>query len=158
MVIHELARQTGVPAKTIRYYESTGLLPRPKRLSNNYRQYALADVERLRFIASARTLGFSLEDILEILGARDNGMAPCQRVLDATPALRAGACVGQRLDQIDRRIADLLTMRDSLRQLQSEGVMLLLDDVRGEHCICYLIKTYHDTGQVTVQKGELFDR
>jgi DNA-binding transcriptional MerR regulator len=145
MVIHELAQQTGVATKTIRYYESVGLLPRPKRTSNNYRQYAPADVERLRFVASARTLGLSLDDILEILGARDNGLAPCQRMLDA---------IGQRLYEIDRRIADLLTLRDSLQQLQSEGARLPLDDVRGEQCICYLIKSYRDTGHVTIQKGE----
>jgi len=157
MVIHELAQQAGVPPKTIRYYESIGLLPRPKRLSNNYRQYAPADADRLRFIASARALGFALEDILEILAARDNGVAPCQRVLDTTPALRAGACVGERLNEIDRRIADLLTLRDSLKLLQTEGAILPLDDVRGEQCICYLIKTYRDTGHVTIQTGELFD-
>ena len=148
MIIHELAQQNGVPTKTIRYYESIGLLPRPKRMSNNYRQYAPADAERLRFITSARTLGFSLEDISEILAARDNGIAPCQRVLDA---------IGQRLNEIDRRIADLLTLRDSLKQLQSEGAILPLDDVRGEHCICYLLKTYRDTGQITIQKGEFFN-
>ncbi|MCL4489294.1 MAG: MerR family transcriptional regulator [Chloroflexi bacterium] len=60
MVIRELAQQTRVPAKTIRYYESIGLLLRPKRAANNYRQYTPADAERLRFIASAR-LGFFAE-------------------------------------------------------------------------------------------------
>jgi DNA-binding transcriptional MerR regulator len=148
MVIHELAQHTGVSVKTIRYYESIDLLPRPKRASNNYRQYEPADVERLRFIASARTLGFSLEDISEILAARDHGIAPCQRVLDT---------IGQRIKEIDQRIAALLTLRDSLDQLQSEGAILPLDDVSGEHCICYLLKTYHDTGQLTVQKGGLFN-
>ncbi len=148
MIIHELAQQAGVPAKTIRYYESIGLLPRPARASNNYRQYAPADAERLRLIAGARTLGFSLEDISEILAARDNGIAPCQRVLDA---------VGQRLNEIDRRLADLLALRDSLAQLQREGAVLPLDDVRGEHCICYLLKTYRDTGQIAIQRGEFFD-
>lgn len=148
MVIRELAQLTGVPAKTIRYYESIGLLPRPKRAANNYRQYTPADVERLQFIASARALGFSLDDIAEILAARDNGIAPCQRVLDA---------VAQRLTEIDRRIADLLTLRDCLQQLQSEGAMLPLDDVQGEHCVCYLLKTYRDTGQIMIQKGELFN-
>jgi len=148
MVIRELAQLTGVPAKTIRYYESIGLLPPAQRAANNYRQYTPADVERLRFIASARSLGFSLDDIAEILAARDNGIAPCQRVLDA---------VAQRLTEIDRRIADLLTLRDCLRQLQSEGAMLPLDDVQGEHCVCYLLKTYRHTDQITIQKGELFD-
>ncbi len=148
MVIHELTKQTGVPAKTIRYYESIGLLPRPKRAANNYREYAPADVERLRFIASARSLGFSLAEVAEILAARDKGFAPCQRVLDT---------IGQRLADVDRRIADLLTLRDSLRQLQSEGAILPLDDVQGEHCVCYLLKAYRDTGQVSIQRGEFFD-
>ena len=148
MFIHELAKQTGVPTKTIRYYESIGLLPPAQRAANNYRQYTPTDVERLRFIASARSLGLSLDDIAEILAARDNGIAPCQRVLDA---------VAQRLTEIDRRIADLLTLRDCLRQLQSEGAMLPLDDVQGEHCVCYLLKTYRDTGQIMIQKEELFN-
>jgi len=148
MVIHELAQQTGVPTKTIRYYESIGLLPRPTRAANNYRQYTPADVERLRLIASARGLGLSLDDISEILAARDNGIAPCQRVLDT---------IAQRLNEIDRRIADLLSLRDSLKQLHSEGASLPLDDVLGEHCICYLLKTYRATGQVIIQKGEFFN-
>jgi DNA-binding transcriptional MerR regulator len=148
MVIHELTQQTGVSAKTIRYYESIGLLPRPKRAENNYRQYSPPDVERLRLIASARNLGLSLTDIAEILDARDNGIAPCQRVLDS---------IAQQLNAIDRRIADLLTLRDSLRQLHTEGAILPRDDVKGEHCICYLLKTYRDTGQVIIQKGELLN-
>jgi DNA-binding transcriptional MerR regulator len=148
MVIHELTQQTGVPVKTIRYYESIGLMPRPNRAENNYRQYRPPDVERLRFIASARSLGLSLADVSEILAARDKGIAPCQRVLDS---------IAQRLDEIDRRIADLLTLRDSLRQLHTEGAILPLDDVSGEHCICYLLKTYRDTGQVIIQKGEFFN-
>jgi len=148
MVIHELTHLTGVPPKTIRYYESIGLVPRPTRAENNYRQYTPADVERLRFIASARSLGFSLDDISEILTARDDGIAPCQRILDT---------IAQRLNEIDRRIADLLRLRDSLKQLHSEGAILPLDDVQGEHCICYLLKTYRDTGQVIIQKGEFFN-
>lgn len=148
MVIHELTKQTGVPTKTIRYYESIGLLPRPKRAANNYRQYMPADGERLRFIASARGLGFSLADVAEILAARDEGIAPCQRVLDA---------IGRQLTAIDRRIADLLALRESLKQLQTEGAILPRDDVRGEHCICYLIKTYHESGQVKIERGELSD-
>ncbi len=145
MIIRDLAQQTGVSAKTIRYYESIGLLPRPKRAANNYRQYAPADAERLRFIASARALGLSLADVSEILAGRDKGIAPCQRVLDAT---------ARRLAEINRRIVDLLALRDSLQQLQAEGSCLPLDDVRGEHCVCYLLKTIRDTGQITIQKGK----
>ena len=148
MFIRELAQQTGVPAKTIRYYESIGLLPRPQRAANNYRRYVAGDVQRLQFIAGARTLGISLEDITEILAARDNGIAPCQRVLDT---------LAQRLIEIDRRIADLLALRESVQRLQSEGAALPLDDVRGEHCVCYLLKTYRESGRVIIQREEQTD-
>lgn len=148
MFIRELAQTASVPAKTIRYYESIGLLPRPKRAANNYRQYTPADIERLRFIAGARALGFSLNDIAEILAARDKSIAPCQRILDG---------VAKRLNEVDRRIADLLSLRDSLQRLQSEGARLPLDDVRGERCVCYLLKAYRDTGEITIQKGDFPD-
>jgi DNA-binding transcriptional MerR regulator len=143
MVIHELTQQTGVPAKTIRYYESIGLLPRPIRAENNYRQYVPQDIERLKFIVGARSLGLSLDDVSELLAARENGNAPCQAVLDI---------IAQRLNEIDRQLVGLFALRDSLRQLHLEGAVLPLDDVGGEHCICHLLKTYRDTGQITIQK------
>ncbi len=133
MLIHELAQQTGVPAKTIRYYEDIGLLPPPARQANNYRQYSEAAVERLRFIASARSLGLSLQDIAKILAIRDAGIPPCDHVL---------ATLQERLADIDRRIADMLALRDTLRHLYQTGVTLPRDDVAFEHCVCSLIKTY----------------
>ena len=63
MFIQELAQQTGVTPKTIRYYEAIGLLPPPERAENNYRIYSQETVDRLRFIAAVRTLDFSLADI-----------------------------------------------------------------------------------------------
>ncbi len=144
MMIRELAERAQVPAKTIRYYESIGLLPRPQRASNNYREYKPDSIERLRFIAGARTLCFSLKDISEILATRDRGIAPCQGVLD---------CISQRLAAVDRRIMDLLNLRDALEQLQTKGASLPLDDVRGEGCVCYLLKAYRDSGKITLEKG-----
>ncbi len=146
MFIHELAQQAGISATTIRYYESIGLMPKPERSANNYRQYTAADVERLRLIAGARGLDVPLEDIADILRARDDDIAPCQRVLDA---------LDQRLIEIDRRIADLLALRETLDQLKSEGAALPLDDVRGEHCVCYLLKTYRESGRVIVHREEI---
>ena len=133
MLIHELAQQTGVPTKTIRYYEGVGLLPPPARQANNYRQYTEADVERLRFIASARSLGLSLDDIAKILAIRDAGIAPCDHVLARLQA---------RLADIDRLIADMLALRGTLRELYETGATLPRDDVAFEHCVCSLIKTY----------------
>ena len=74
MFIHELARQTGVSTTTIRYYESIGLLPAPSRATNNYRQYTALDAERLRFVAGARSLGFSLAELVGFLATRDAGV------------------------------------------------------------------------------------
>src|SRR5260221_11103627 len=111
MFIRDLARHTGLAATTIRFYEPRGLLPSPQRAANNYRQYTAADVERLRFIASARGLGLPLDDIGEILAARDQGIAPCQPVLNV---------MGQRLQAIDRHIANLLTLRESRVRMHSQ--------------------------------------
>jgi DNA-binding transcriptional MerR regulator len=133
MLIHELAQQTGVPPKTIRYYEGIGLLPPPARQANNYRQYTEAAVERLRFIASARSFGLSLAEIAKILAIRDAGSAPCDHVL---------AILQAQLADVDRRIADMLALRDTLRQLYETGATLPRDDVAFAHCVCSLIKMY----------------
>ena len=145
MRIKQLAIQTGVPTETIRYYESIGLVPTPRRAANNYREYGAADVERLRFIASARSLGLSPADISEILAARDQGIAPCERVLSA---------LDQGLVDLDRRLADMLALRETMLNLRREGATLPLDDVLGEQCVCYLIKAYGETGQVLIQRQE----
>jgi len=129
MFIQELAQLTGVSAKTIRYYESIGLLPNPERAENNYRQYTPDVVERLRFIVTARGLGFNLTDIGEFLTARDKGTLPCRRVLDS---------FDQRISEIDRRIADLLALRDTLQRIRSDGASLPPDKQCDEQCICYL--------------------
>ena len=143
MRIQTLAQQTGVPAKTIRYYEAVGVMPSPRRGANNYRVYTEGDVERLRFIASARALGLTLAEIAAILAARDQGSAPCARVL---------AALDGRLADLDRRLAAMVALRENLAQLRQAGAALPLDDVLGEHCVCYLIKTYRDSGQVVIAK------
>ena len=148
MVIRELAKQTGISAPTIRYYEAIGLLPPPPRTANNYRNYQMADAERLRLIAGARSLGCSLADIEEILLVRDQGIPPCQRILDT---------LTDQLEKVNQRLAGLLALRETLIQLHHQGEMLPLDDILGEHCVCYLLKTHSDTGQITVKQGEYFD-
>lgn len=145
MLIHDLARQTGVLAKTIRYYEAIGLLPPPRRGSNKYRQYQPADVEHVRFIAGARTLGFSLSEIASILALRDDGVAPCNHVLET---------LAQRAAAIDRRIAEMLALKETLVYLYLSGSTLPRDDVAGGQCVCALLTTHRLNRQSEGSLGE----
>lgn len=142
MQISELARRSGVPPRTIRYYESVGLLLAPTRAENNYRRYDLAVLERLRFIVSARSLGFALADVAELLAARDAGDAPCQRVLDALDV---------QLVKLDQRIADLLVLREDLQHLRTEGERRPRDQGESGECVCYLVTAYHDGAAVAIE-------
>lgn len=128
MFIHQLAQVTGVSAKTIRYYESIGLMPVPERAENNYRQYSSDAIERLRLIATARSLGFSLTDIGEFLAVRDEAL-PCRRILDS---------FDQRIADLDRHIADLLNLRDTLKRIRQDGEALPPDKRCDEECMCSL--------------------
>lgn len=70
--IGEAARLSGVSAKMVRHYEGLGLLPRVARTDSGYRQYGEADVHTLRFVKRARDLGFSMEEIGELVGLWQN--------------------------------------------------------------------------------------
>ena len=146
MLIRELAKQTGLTTTTIRYYESIGLIPSPQRAENNYRQYTREDADRLRFIVSARSLGFRLDDVTEFLGARDDGLLPCQRVLDSLDG---------HLADIDRRIADLLALRETLISIRQAAQALPQDKARAEQCVCYLLTVDRQSGQVLIQQEEI---
>ena len=109
--IGELASETGVKVPTIRYYEGIGLLPAPPRTQGNQRRYDAAALDRLRFIAHARAMGFPMEELramLKIAGHRD---APCEDI---------DALVRARLTEVEDRIARLTALRAELRgMLQS---------------------------------------
>jgi DNA-binding transcriptional MerR regulator len=68
LTVGQLARATGVPAKTIRFYEPVGVLPVPERSASRYRQYARRDVDRLVFVRRARALGLSLPQLKMLTG------------------------------------------------------------------------------------------
>lgn len=82
LLIGEVAARAGVSTPTIRYYERIGLLKPPTRSTTGYRRYTEAAIRELHFIRKAQGLGFSLDEIGEILTLTRAGQAPCSRVLD----------------------------------------------------------------------------
>lgn len=108
MNIGEVAGASGVPAKTIRYYESIGLVPPAYRTEAGYRTYNDTDIERLRFIQRARSLGFSVRDVgklLDIWNDRSRASAEVKALATAHMA------------EIDRKITELRSIRETLRDL-----------------------------------------
>ena len=106
--IGEVARRTGVPPKTIRYYEQSGLLPRAERARNRYRVYDDRAVQVLRFVKRARDLGFSTEDVGELL-------ALWQDEHRASGEVRALAA--RHVARIQRKIAELQSLQRTLHHL-----------------------------------------
>ena len=81
MKIGELARQVGISAQAVRFYERAGLLHEPHRTLSGYRVYSAAELKRVRFIRKAKELGFSLTEIGDILRMHDAGQVPCAQVM-----------------------------------------------------------------------------
>jgi DNA-binding transcriptional MerR regulator len=110
--IGEIANQTGVPTKTIRFWEAEALLPLPARTTSGYRDYQPADAERIRFIRHAQGAGLRLDEIRQVLDISDAGQPPCQHVQ---------ALVQQRLSEVDARIAELTQARRTLHDLAARA-------------------------------------
>ena len=106
--IGKLAAHTGVGVETIRYYERSGFLPAPDRLSSGYRVYGDDTVNKVRFIREAQTLGFSLSEISELLALTDNPEADCAQVNDRAQT---------KLQEIEEKIQRLQLMQASLERL-----------------------------------------
>lgn len=132
--IGELAEACAVGTKTIRYYESIGLLPPPPRSENGYRRYDGAAVLRLRFIAKAKGLGLRLDEIREILSLHDRGESPCDRVLNLTK---------EKISWVDEQIRGLQLFRSDLQQLWHEAQE---SRTQTRDCVCSLIED-HSTAQ-----------
>jgi DNA-binding transcriptional MerR regulator len=109
LTIGQLAKQTGLTTKTIRYYEARGLLPEPERSAAGYRLYSEQDAERLVFIQRAKRLGFSLDDVADILTLHAQHQPTCIHVL---------ALLDQKLAYLDGLIESLQEFRGELDQLR----------------------------------------
>ena len=130
MKIGELAKRTGFSTKAIRYYELVGLLAQPERTESGYRLYTEKDVERLEFIEKAKRLGFSLEDIHDILILDEQQQRPCVHVL---------ALVDQKLRQLDDVLRDLKKFRAELARLRKESAEQL-ERLPADAAICGIVE------------------
>ena len=107
MNIGNASEKSGLSAKTIRYYEDIGLL-QADRAGNGYRDYSMSDVHRLRFLQRSRSLGFSVEEcrqLLSLYSDKDRESASVKAIAKA------------KLTEIDRKLAELTELRDTLRVL-----------------------------------------
>ena len=108
MTIGEASARSGVPPKTIRFYEEAGIIKAPMRRANRYRAYNVSDVETLRFIQRARALGFSLKDIANLLALYRDKRRASREVKKLALAHVAA---------LDRKIAEMTAIRDTIAAL-----------------------------------------
>jgi Cu(I)-responsive transcriptional regulator len=108
--IGDLAKGAGTKVVTVRYYEQIGLLPVPSRTAGNYRTYSNEHIRRLRFIRRCRDLGFTLDqirDLLRLSSQKDEGCADVDRI------------TAQHLIEIEQKISDLKRLAKELRRLNN---------------------------------------
>lgn len=108
MNIGEAARATGISAKMIRYYEEIGLIGRADRSASNYRSFDARDVNELRFVKRARSLGFSVKEITRLLSLWRDRQRPSREVK---------AIAERHVADLEARIAEMQAMADTLRDL-----------------------------------------
>ncbi len=106
--IGQLASAAEIPAATIRYYEKIGLLASPSRSGSNYRQYGNDDLDRLTFVRRARDIGFTIDQVRSLLSFSDQQNGDCCTVTALTE---------EHLAAVERKIADLLLLKDQLTGL-----------------------------------------
>ena len=115
MRIGELAERTNVTTKTIRYYESIGLMPAPARTPSGYRDYAGDAVERLQFIREAQASGLRLADVQSVLELKDSGERSCAHTR---------ALLRRHLQELDEQIHRLTEARSNLLDLANRAERL----------------------------------
>ncbi|MGB0866909.1 MAG: Cu(I)-responsive transcriptional regulator [Granulosicoccaceae bacterium] len=107
MNIGEIAKQSGLPAKTIRYYEDIKLI-KPSRDANGYRNFDTNDLHKLHFLARARSLGFNIDDCRHLLALFEDNSRASSDVKELAQS---------HLQRIDQKLAELQGMRDTLANL-----------------------------------------
>ncbi len=142
MQIGDLAKQASVNVQTIRFYERRKLLPEPARTASGYRQYGPGELNRLKFIRQAKTLGFTLDEIRDIIRSRGRGACPCTDVIAMAEA---------HLDDVSKQIDTLLKFKEeltrSIRDWKRAGKQTL-----SAGAICTLIERTTESDNVAASR------
>jgi DNA-binding transcriptional MerR regulator len=128
LLIGEVASRSGVSRKALRLYERAGILPSSRRTTAGYRVYGAETLSTLAFVAQARRLGLHLNEIKEVVQIRRSGRCPCPHVLDL---------VRQKVEELDRTLADLTELRHGLKELLRSSSR---SGRRGEAAVCHHIE------------------
>lgn len=116
MTIAHLANQVGIPTKTIRFYESVGLIPPPSRAANGYRIYETHTAEKLRLIKYARDLGLPIVQIKKLMhGCKDGNCLHTKQYLESEVAAYLGL--------LDEKINQMTTLKGKLQRLQGNIIV-----------------------------------
>lgn len=107
--IGNVAKLCGVGVETIRYYEREGIINQPKKSTETFREYPEDTIHRIRFIKRAQELGFSLDEITELLSLRVKGSGSCSSVKSKAE---------QKIAQIEEKIADLKQIQSALKKVK----------------------------------------
>lgn len=109
LTIGKIAKGAGLGIETVRFYEKEGLIEPPARTESNYRLYPQRDIVRLRFIKRAKSLGFSLKEIKELLSLKHGAGASKAEVKEQTKA---------KIIDIEQKIRDLIRIKETLESLE----------------------------------------
>jgi DNA-binding transcriptional MerR regulator len=134
MRIGEIGERSGLSTKALRYYERVGLIEEPTRTSSGYRDYAEPVLDRLRFIRSAQAAGLTLGEIKGVIAFREQGSAPCGHVIEL---------IEGRTADLDRRIAELCSLRDALSGLAHRG-RSLSPEACSPDLVCHILNPAPD--------------
>ena len=132
MTANELAKRTNLPVYTVRHYTRIGLLKPSRDLRNGYRLYKPSDKDRLRFITSAKELGFTLSEIERILGHAAHDESPCPMVREI---------VEKRISENRTKIRDLQAMQSRLERAAAMWKSMKNSEPDG-HSVCRLIESF----------------
>ena len=119
----ELADLAGVSRDTLRHYERKGVLPRPLRGHNAYRQYSPEALQRVQLVRRALSVGFTLDELAKVLKVRDAGGAPCEEVR---------RLAAQKLLDVEDQLRELTVLREDLQKTLSDWDARLARRARGK--------------------------